>query len=123
MIYPPHTKGALKELEYALDTLKADGIGLYSDYRDKWLGHESFNQVYEELNRRKAVVYVHPIEAACCMNLVPDVGDTIIEYGADTTRTIASMLNASRLLIFGATERMLINPKAVLPGLHMPLSH
>jgi 6-methylsalicylate decarboxylase len=91
-IYPPDTEGALKELEYALDTLKADGIGLYSDYRDKWLGHESFNPVYEELNRRKAVVYVHPIEAACCMNLVPDVGDTIIEYGADTTRTIASLI-------------------------------
>lgn len=91
-IYPPDTEGALKELEYALDTLKADGIGLYSDYRDKWLGHESFNPVYEELNRRKAVVYVHPIEPACCMNLVPDVGDTIIEYGADTTRTIASLI-------------------------------
>lgn len=91
-IYPPDTDGALKELAYALDTLKADGIGLYSDYRDKWLGHESFNPVYEELNRRKAVVYVHPIEAACCMNLVADVGDTVIEYGADTTRTIASLI-------------------------------
>jgi predicted TIM-barrel fold metal-dependent hydrolase len=91
-IYPPDTEGALRELEYALDTLKADGIGLYSDYRDKWLGHESFNPVYEELNRRKSVVYVHPIEAACCMNLVPDVGDTIIEYGGDTTRTIASLI-------------------------------
>src|SRR5665213_1026109 len=45
-----------------------------------------------ELNRRKAVVYVHPIEAACCMNLVPNVADTIIEYGADTTRTIASLI-------------------------------
>jgi 6-methylsalicylate decarboxylase len=91
-INPPDTEGALKELEYALDTLKADGIGLYSNYRDKWLGHESFNPVYEELNRRKAVVYVHPIEGACCMNLVPNVADTIIEYGADTTRTIASLI-------------------------------
>ena len=71
---------------------KPTGSRLYSDYRDKWLGHESFNPVYEELNRRKAVVYVHPIEAACCMNLVPDVGDTVIEYGADTTRTIASLI-------------------------------
>jgi len=91
-IYPPDTEGSLKEIEYALDTLQADGIGLYSDYRDKWLGHESFDPIYAELNRRKAVVYVHPIEAACCMNLVPNVADTIIEYGADTTRTIASLI-------------------------------
>ena len=91
-IYPPDTDGALKELTYAMDTLKADGIALYTDYRDKWLGHSSFDPVYEELNRRNAVVYVHPIEAACCMNLVQDVGDTIIEYGADTTRTIASLI-------------------------------
>lgn len=55
-------------------------------------GHASFDPVYEELNRRNAVVYVHPIEAACCMNLVQDVGDTVIEYGADTTRTIASLI-------------------------------
>jgi len=91
-IYPPDTDGALKEMEYALDTLKADGIALYTDYRDKWLGHESFDPVYEELNRRNAVVYVHPIEPACCQNLVPNVGDTVIEYGADTTRTIASLI-------------------------------
>ena len=98
-IYPPDTDGALKEAAYALDTLKADGIGLYSNYRDKWLGHEDFNPVYEELNRRKTVIYVHPIEGACCMNLVKDVGDTVVEYGADTTRTIAS------LILSGSTSR------------------
>ncbi|MEQ1884873.1 MAG: amidohydrolase family protein [Bryobacteraceae bacterium] len=91
-IYPPDTDNALKEIEYSLDKLKADGIALYTNYRDKWLGHEFFNPVWEELNRRKAVVYVHPIEAACCVNPVADVTDTIIEYGADTTRTIASLI-------------------------------
>lgn len=86
------TDGALKETAYALDVLKADGIGLFSNYRDKWLGHELFAPVYEELNRRKAVVFVHPITAACCTDLVPDVGDALIEYGTDTTRTIANLI-------------------------------
>lgn len=91
-IYPPDTDGALKEIEYALDTLNAEGIGLYSNYQTIWLGDDSLNPIWEELNRRKAVVYVHPIEAKCCTNLVPNVTDTVIEYGADTTRTIASLI-------------------------------
>ena len=86
------TEGALHEIEYALDTLKADGIGLFSNYGDIWLGDEKFAPIYEELNRRKAVVYVHPIEANCCRNIVKDVADTVVEYGADTTRTIASLI-------------------------------
>ncbi len=41
-------------------------------------------------NRRKAIVYVHPTNAACCTRLIPEVADTLIEYGTDTTRAIAS---------------------------------
>jgi predicted TIM-barrel fold metal-dependent hydrolase len=84
--------GALREIEYALDTLKTDGIGLFSNYGDIWLGDEKLKPLHEELNRRKAVVYVHPIEANCCRNIVKDVTDTVVEYGADTTRTIASLI-------------------------------
>ena len=46
----------------------------------------------EELNRRKAVVYTHPTAANCCANLMPDVPESIIEWGTDTTRTIASLV-------------------------------
>src|SRR6185503_11261909 len=43
------TDGVLREVQYAFDTLKADGIAVFSNYRDKWLGHPSFRPVYEEL--------------------------------------------------------------------------
>jgi len=81
---------ALKEIEYGFDTLKAPGVGLYTSYGAEWLGDKRFNPVFEELNRRKAVVYVHPTTANCCTRLIPEVADTVVEFGTDTTRAIAS---------------------------------
>jgi predicted TIM-barrel fold metal-dependent hydrolase len=85
-------EGSLQEIAYALDTLKADGIGLMTSYGDKWLGDPSFLPVMEELNRRKAVVYTHPTAANCCVNLVPTQQPVMIEFGTDTTRTIADII-------------------------------
>ena len=88
----PYVEGTLQEIGYALDTLKADGIALLTSYGDKWLGDPAFTPVMEELNRRRAVVYTHPTTANCCGNLIPDVPESIIEWGTDTTRTIASLV-------------------------------
>jgi predicted TIM-barrel fold metal-dependent hydrolase len=85
-------EGSLREIAYALDTLKVDGIGLMTSYGDKWLGDPSFLPVMEELNRRKAVVYTHPTVANCCINLVRTQQPVMIEFGTDTTRTIADIV-------------------------------
>jgi 6-methylsalicylate decarboxylase len=82
----------LQEIEYAFDTLKADGVNLQSNYGDKWLGHADFRPVYEELNRRKALVYVHPLAANCCRNLAVGTFPAVIEVPHDTTRTVTSLL-------------------------------
>jgi len=92
MIPLADTEGSLKEIAYALDTLKADGIGLMTSYGDKWLGDPQFLPVMEELNRRKVLVYTHPTAANCCVNLVPTQQPVMIEFGTDTTRTIADII-------------------------------
>jgi 6-methylsalicylate decarboxylase len=79
MLPLPHVDDSLKEIAYAFDTLKVDGIGLMTSYQDKWLGHPSFAPVWEELNRRKATVYTHPTSPNCCVNLVTGVPDFVVE--------------------------------------------
>ena len=88
----PDVDGTLREIGYALDTLKADGVCLLTSYRDRWLGHASFTPVFDELNRRKAVVYTHPATADCCNNLLPGIPATVIEFGTDTSRTITDIV-------------------------------
>jgi predicted TIM-barrel fold metal-dependent hydrolase len=82
----------LKEIEYALGTLKADGICLQTNYGDKWPGDPLYRPVFEELNRRRAVVYFHPLVAACCAGLSVGVFPAVIEVPHDTTRAVVSLL-------------------------------
>jgi len=145
------TEGALKEIEYAMDTLKCDGMCVFSSYGDKWLGYPSFAPVYEELNRRKTVVYVHPTLAKCCLNFPALFESTVpnefsmIEFGTDTTRAIADLIFSGTTTRFSdmiwifshaggnmpfAIERFLIgNSAEVVPGIvtkgvnHAPLKN
>ncbi len=89
----PDTEGSLREIEYGLDVLKADGVGLFTSHRDRWLGDPAFETVMAELDRRKALVYVHPDAPLCCRNILRDLfNNSVIEYTTDTTRAIANLL-------------------------------
>jgi predicted TIM-barrel fold metal-dependent hydrolase len=92
MLPMPYVDESLKEIEYAFDTLKVDGVGMMTNYAGKWLGYPDFAPVFEELNRRKAVVYTHPMSPACCVNVVQGVPDSAVEWGTDTTRTLIKLI-------------------------------
>jgi predicted TIM-barrel fold metal-dependent hydrolase len=91
----PDVEASLREIEYAFDTLKAEGVGLLSNWGNKWLADESFKPVLDELNRRKAIVYTHGAAPSCCGgSYVPGVPETTIEYNTDVSRTIVSLISS-----------------------------
>ncbi len=106
----PHVDETLTEIAYALDVLKCDGVAFMTSYGNRFLGDPAFAPVMDELHRRRATAYTHPNEPECCRNLTSAaVPPVIIEYGTDTTRTIAS-------LVFSGTS-------ARCPGINFIFSH
>ena len=95
----PDVDASLKEIAYAFDTLKLDGFGSITSVGTRYLGDKSFTPVFEELNRRSAIVYTHPGAGPCCLYALPGVGPTTLEYSHDTARAIVSWVNS------GSAER------------------
>jgi predicted TIM-barrel fold metal-dependent hydrolase len=92
-------EGSLKEIEYAFDTLASDGVALITSYGTSWLGDPPFAPVFEELNRRKAVVFVHPT-APVCSCMMANVAPFVIEAPTDTTRAITNLVFTGALQRF-----------------------
>jgi 6-methylsalicylate decarboxylase len=90
----PDIDATLKEIARAFDTLKTDGVHMLTSYGDNWLGDKVFAPVFDELNRRKAVIYTHPHAPVCCANVMAelDIRDSVIEFGTDTTRALTNLL-------------------------------
>jgi predicted TIM-barrel fold metal-dependent hydrolase len=92
-------EGSLAEIAYALDVLKADGVGIATEYQQAWLGDPKFEPIFQELDRRRAAVYVHPAEAPCCTPATltyekPPLATAWMEFPVNTARTILSLWNA-----------------------------
>jgi aminocarboxymuconate-semialdehyde decarboxylase len=92
----PDVDGALEELAYALDVLKLDGVVLFSNSNGVYLGDARFEPVFAELNRRGAVVFVHPTASPDAAVQRLGLPTTLIDFTADTTRAIAQMHFSNR---------------------------
>jgi predicted TIM-barrel fold metal-dependent hydrolase len=118
----PDVEGSLSEIAHALDVLGADGIGVLSSYDDRWLGDPRYEPVFEELNRRKATIFIHPTAPACCQTLMPGIATPMLEVPHDTARTIVSMLFAGTLARFQDIRFILCHAGGTLPAMARRIS-
>jgi len=89
----PDVKGALLELEHALDTLKLDGVVLFASQSDgRYLGDPEFDDLVSELDRREAVAFVHPTVPRSSEGLRLDVPGFASEFTFDTSRAILNLI-------------------------------
>lgn len=105
----PDVPAALHEIDYALDVLGLDGVGLFTNHRGTYLGDPAFDRILAALAERDALVHVHPAQPSATDQ--PDFGlpPSLYEFPFDTARTVANLLYS------GTLDRH--------PGLRMILSH
>jgi 6-methylsalicylate decarboxylase len=95
----PLVDDSLKELEYAMDTLKLDGIALLTNYAGQYPGAPEFEELFAEFNRRKTIVFLHPTSAPPEQLSKLKIPGYCLEFVFDTTRAITN------LIISGTLER------------------
>jgi predicted TIM-barrel fold metal-dependent hydrolase len=93
----PDVDAALEEIAYALDILRLDGVGLFSSVKDRYLGDPLFDPVFDELNRRRAAVFIHPIHCEAPEHTRLHAPPFVVEYVFDTTRAIVNLIYSGTL--------------------------
>ena len=87
----PDVDGSLEQIKYALDTLRLDGVSLMTNADGSYLGDSRFDAVSEELQRRAAVVFVHPTASPDPTAHTLGLPDSLLDYPVDTSRAIAKL--------------------------------
>jgi 6-methylsalicylate decarboxylase len=88
----PDVAAAIRETEYALDTLKLEGVCLLTHVDGRHLGQPEEDELYAELNRRSAVVFVHPLRNQAKNMPAYSYPSGMTELVLDTTRAIHNLL-------------------------------
>jgi len=112
----PDVDGALKELEHALDHLDHDGVVLLTDTDGRYLGHPDYEELFAELNRRHAVVFIHPHDDPRRTRRY-EIFSPLLEWPIHTTRAVLDLLYTGRLARFPNIRYVLAHGGGTVPFL------
>lgn len=112
----PDVEGTLREIAYAFDELHADGVQLLSHYEGRYPADPNFRPVLDELNRRNAVVLIHPFLPPS-HNVLPGVLPRTIEFPFDSTRAIVNLVLSGTTSQFPDIKFIFCHGGGALPAL------
>lgn len=113
----PDVEGALKEIEYAMDVLQADGVGLMTHSSGIYLGDKRLEPVFAALSRREAVVVIHPTTPSAFPPNVPeDCPAPVLEFLLDTTRAVTNLILTGTLRRNSGIRLVVPHAGAFLPS-------
>ena len=92
----PDVDSSLEELSYAIDVLRLDGVVVFTNSRGVYLGDPALEPVFEELERRKSVVFVHPNQSPDAAAHSLGLPDNLLDFPTDTNRAVAQMHYTNR---------------------------
>ncbi len=109
----PDMNGALKQMEYALDTLHADGLAFASNQNGVYIGDTAYEELYSEMNRRSVVAMIHPVRAPYSWRINP--GADIPEFLFDTTRAAITLMYNGVIVRYPNIKWILAHAGGTLP--------
>jgi len=118
----PIVDASIKEAEYALDTLNADGVVLLASAGDRFLGDQDFEELMAELDRRKCIVFIHPNIHSTSDNLPLNIPGFFIEFMFDTTRAVTNLVFSGVMERYPNIKWIVAHAGATVPYLAWRLS-
>ena len=119
----PNTAAACRELEYALDTLKLDGVVIFSSNDARYPGDPAFEELFQELERRKAIVLIHPstiVPGSIVPKLTLPWG--LVEFVMDTTRCVTNLLYSGTFERYPSIRYIVSHAGGAVPYLALRLA-
>jgi 6-methylsalicylate decarboxylase len=108
-------QSAVAEVGHAIDVLGADGVTLLSSVDGQYLGHRDYWPLMEELNRRKAVVFIHPNLPSTASDIKLELPGYLIEFVFDTTRAVANLISSGTMERFPDIRFILSHAGGTVP--------
>ena len=114
----PNVEAAVEEAVYSLDILGANGIKFATNSRGLYLGDKKMDPIFHELDKRHAVVTIHPHRPEPLKEGLFSSGPVpLFEFLCDTTRAVLNMMANDVLIRYPNVKIIVPHCGAFLPNI------